>query len=59
MLKKNKLKALGSLQVLEAESEFKTKLTDARQAHRQLSYSVLQQQGTTEPRRSIKRPSRD
>ena len=48
-LAKHKLKALGSLQVLEDEAEFKTKLTEARRLLRQLSYSVLQQQGTMSP----------
>jgi hypothetical protein len=48
-LAKNKLKALGSLEVLEDETDFKTKLTEARRLLRQLSYSVLQQQGTMSP----------
>jgi hypothetical protein len=48
-LAKNKLKALGSLEVLEDETEFKTKLTEARRLLRQLSYSILQQQGTMSP----------
>ncbi len=48
-LKKNKLKALGSLQVLEDETEFKNKLTEARRLQRQLSYSVLLQQNTMSP----------
>jgi hypothetical protein len=46
---KHKLKALGSLQVLEDEADFKTKLTDARRLQRQLSYSILQQQGVMTP----------
>jgi archaellum component FlaC len=48
-LKKNKLKTLGSLEVLEDETEFKTKLTEARRLQRQLSYSLLQQQRTMSP----------
>jgi signal transduction histidine kinase len=48
-LKKHKLKALGSLQVLEDEGEFKTKLTEARRLQRQLSYSLLQQKNTMSP----------
>ena len=40
---------LGSLEVLEDETEFKTKLTEARRLLRQLSYSILQQQGTMSP----------
>ena len=49
ILKKHKLKTLGSLQVLEDETEFKTKLTEARRLLRQLNYSLLQQQGTMSP----------
>jgi hypothetical protein len=49
VLKKNKLKTAGSLEVLESESEFKTKLTDARKLLRQLSYSLLQQKMTLSP----------
>ena len=48
-LAKHKLKALGSLQVLEDEGEFKTKLTEASRLKRQLSHSILQQQGTMSP----------
>jgi hypothetical protein len=48
-LAKHKLKPLGSLQVLEDESEFKTKLTEARRLLRQLSYSKLQQHQTLSP----------
>jgi hypothetical protein len=48
-LKKNKLKTLGSLQVLEDEADFKTKLTEARRLQRQLSYSLLQQKNTMSP----------
>ncbi len=48
-LKKNKLKTLGSLQVLEDETEFKNKLTEARRLQRQLSYSLMQQQNTMSP----------
>ena len=48
-LKKHKLKAAGSLEVLEDEALFKTKLADARRLLRQLSYSILQQQGTMSP----------
>jgi hypothetical protein len=48
-LKKHKLKALGSLEVLEDETEFKTKLTEARRLQRQLSYSLLQQKSTMSP----------
>ena len=48
-LAKHKLKALGSLQVLEDEAEFKTKLTDAQRLLGQLKYSMLQQQGTMSP----------
>jgi archaellum component FlaC len=48
-LAKHKLKAHGSLQVLEDEAEFKTKLTEARRLLRQLNYSILQQQGTMSP----------
>jgi uncharacterized protein YukE len=48
-LKRNKLKAQGALQVLEDEAEFKTKLTDARRLQRELSYSILKQQGTMSP----------
>jgi len=46
---KYKLKAAGSLQVLENEAEFKTKLTDAKRLHKQLSYSIMQQKGTMSP----------
>jgi hypothetical protein len=46
VLKKHKLKAAGSLQVLENEAEFKLKLTDLKRLQRQLSYSIAQQQGT-------------
>jgi hypothetical protein len=49
VLKKNKLKIAGSLEVLESESEFKTKLTDARKLQRQLGYSLLQQKMTLSP----------
>jgi hypothetical protein len=49
LLKKHKLKSLGSLEVLEDEADFKTKLTEARRLLRQLSYSLLQQKGTMSP----------
>ena len=49
VLKTQKLKTAGSLEVLESESEFKTKLTDARKLLRQLSYSLLQQKMTLSP----------
>ena len=49
VLKEHKLKPLGSLQVLEDEAEFKTKLTEARRLLRQLNYSLMQQQGTMTP----------
>ena len=48
-LAKNKLKALGSLEVLEDEGEFKTKLTEAQRLLTQLKHSMLQQQGTMSP----------
>ncbi len=48
-LAQHKLKAMGSLQVLEDEGEFKTKLTEARRLLRQLNYSILQQKGTMSP----------
>ena len=47
--KKYKLKAAGSLQVLENEAEFKTKLADAKRLQRQLTYSIMQQKGTMSP----------
>jgi hypothetical protein len=46
---KYKLKASGSLRVLEDEADFKTKLTEAKRLYRQLSYSKLQQKGTMSP----------
>jgi len=49
VLKKNKLKTAGSLEVLEAESEFKNKLTEARKLFSQLRYSLLQQKMTLSP----------
>ena len=49
VLKKNKLKAAGSLQVLENEAEFKSKLTDLNRLKKQLSYSIMQQRGTLSP----------
>lgn len=49
ILKKHKLKAAGSLQVLENEAEFKSKLTDLNRLKKQLSYSIMQQQGTLSP----------
>ncbi len=49
VLAKQNLKPAGSLRVLESESEFKTKLTDAKKLQRQLSYSIMQQHGTLTP----------
>ncbi len=49
VLKKNKLKTAGSLEVLEAESEFKNKLTEAKKLFGQLRYSLLQQKMTLSP----------
>jgi hypothetical protein len=49
VLKKNKLKAAGSLQVLENEAEFKSKLTDLNRLKKQLSYAIMKQRGTLSP----------
>jgi len=46
VLKKNGLKVVGSLSVLEAESEVKNKLGELRRLSKQLNHSVMQQQGT-------------
>jgi hypothetical protein len=48
-LKKYGLKFAGSLAVANEESEIKTKLVDARRLSKQLSHSLLQQQGTMSP----------
>jgi hypothetical protein len=50
VLKKHGLKTQGSLWVLEAESTFKSKLSDARRQGKQLNYAVAQQQGTMSPK---------
>jgi hypothetical protein len=50
LLKKNGMKVQGSLWVVEAESDFKNKLTDARRQAKQLSHAVMQQQGTLSPK---------
>ncbi len=50
VLKKNGMKVLGSLWVLEAESDFKNKLSDARRQSRQLNHAVMLQQGTLSPK---------
>ena len=57
VLKKHGLKIVGTLAVLETETEIKSKLTEARRLSKQLGYSVMQQQGTMSPA-SINRPSR-
>jgi len=49
VLKKNGLKVVGTLAVLEAESEVKNRLTELRRLHKQLSYSLMQQKGTMSP----------
>ena len=49
VLKKHGLKIAGSLAVADEEAEIKTKLTDARRLSKQLSYSLMQQQGTLSP----------
>jgi hypothetical protein len=49
VLKKHGLKIAGSLAVADEESEIKTKLSDARRLSKQLSYSLMQQQGTMSP----------
>jgi hypothetical protein len=49
VLKKNGLKVVGSLAVLETETEVKNKLSDLRRISRQLNYSLMQQQGTMSP----------
>jgi len=46
VLKKNGLKIVGTLAVLETESEVKNKLTEARRLYKQMNYSLMQQQGT-------------
>ena len=46
VLKKNGMKVVSSLWVLEAESDFKNKLTDARRQAKQLNHAVMLQQGT-------------
>jgi hypothetical protein len=48
-LKKLGLKIVGSLYVLEAESDIKNKLAEARRLSKQLSYSLMQQKGTASP----------
>ena len=48
-LKKHGLKIVGSLAVADEEAEIKTKLTEARRLSKQLSYSLMQQQGTMSP----------
>ena len=48
-LKKHGLKVAGSLAVAIEESEVKTKLVDARRLSKQLSHSLMQQQGTMSP----------
>jgi len=50
VLKKHGMRVLGSLWVLEAESDFKNKLTDARRQVRQLNHAVMLQQGTLSPK---------
>ena len=49
VLKKHGLKIAGSLAVANEEAEIKTKLVDARRLSKQLSYSLMQQQGTMSP----------
>ena len=49
VLKKHGLKIAGSLAVAIEEAEIKTKLVDARRLSKQLSYSLMQQQGTVNP----------
>jgi hypothetical protein len=46
VFKKNGLKVVGTVAVLETESEVKNKLTEARRLSKQLNYSLMQQQGT-------------
>jgi hypothetical protein len=46
VLKKHGLKVVGALAVLESESQVKNKLSDVRRLSRQLSNSLMRQQGT-------------
>ncbi len=46
VLEKHGLKIVGTLSVLETESEIKSKLTEVRRLSKQLGHSVMQQQGT-------------
>src|SRR5262245_34224211 len=49
VLKKHGLSVVGSLAVLDAESAVKSKLGDVRRLSKQLSYAIMQQQGTMSP----------
>ncbi|MFI5458900.1 MAG: hypothetical protein ACHRXM_26015 [Isosphaerales bacterium] len=46
VLKKHGLKIVGSLSVLETESDVKNKMNEVRRLSKQLNYSIMQQQGT-------------
>jgi len=46
VLKKHGLKIVGSLCVLETESDVKNKMSELRRLSKQLNYSIMQQQGT-------------
>jgi hypothetical protein len=50
ILKKHGLKIAGSLAIVDEEGEIKSKLADARRLSKQLSYSLMQQQATMNPK---------
>jgi small-conductance mechanosensitive channel len=50
VFKKHGLKLAGTLAVADEEAEIKTKLSEFRRTSKQLSYSLIQQQGTMGPR---------
>jgi hypothetical protein len=50
LLKKHGLKIVGSLAVVETETDIKAKLSEAKRLSRELSYSLMQQKGTLSPK---------
>jgi hypothetical protein len=54
VLKKHGLRIAGTLAVASEEAEIKTKLADTRRLSRQLSNSIMQQQGTISPQEQQK-----